>query len=69
MKNEDKSKRSNSASWLMFMICIGFLIVMMSPQMQVPIVGVVTGLIVVLIGVIIFKKVRRDEKQMERRNK
>lgn len=69
MKNENKSKRSNSVSWLMFMICMGFLIVMLSPQMQVPIAGVVIGLVIVLICVIIFKKIRRNEKHMERRNK
>lgn len=69
MKNENNNKRSNSASWLIFMICIGFLIVMMSPQMQVPIVGVVIGLVIVLICVIIFKRIRRNKNHMERRNK
>ena len=49
-------KRSNTLSWILFLICIGFLFIMLSPKMPNPIIGLILGLIIVLTGTIIFKK-------------
>lgn len=43
-------------SWTMFLISIGFLVVALAPQAPVPIIQVVVGLVLVLIGVILMKR-------------
>lgn len=46
-------------SWTMFLIAIGFLLVAVSPQMAGSMGYVITGLVLVLIGVILLKRSNR----------
>ena len=43
-------------SWTMFLISIGFLVVAVSPQLPNPMVYVIAGLVMILIGVVKLKK-------------
>lgn len=64
MKNNNKI--SNCSSWLMFSICIGLLIIMFSPKMHSPILGIITGFIVVLTSVFAFKRMGKAERYIKK---
>ena len=52
-------------SWQMFMISIGLLCIMLSPQTTYPFVMIIGGLCIVLMGVIVLKKSARKERRKQ----
>lgn len=53
----------NKKSWIIFLIGIGFLFIMFSPKFDQPIVIIICGLLIVLIGVILLKKIKKSGKR------
>lgn len=50
-------------NWQTFMIGIGFLFIVMAPQTNTPMVMIIGGLLVILMGVIILKKAMKKERR------
>lgn len=50
-------------NWQVFMIGIGFLFIVFAPQTPQPMVMIIGGLMVVLLGVIILKKAMKKERR------
>lgn len=46
----------NKKSWNLFLMGIGFLFIMFSPKFDKPIIIIIGGLVIVLIGIIFLKK-------------
>lgn len=53
----------NRGSWILFLIGIGFLFIMFSPKINQPIIFIIGGLVIVLLGVIILKKFKNNERK------
>lgn len=58
-------QEKQQGSWKLFLISIGLLFIMFAPKTSSPMVMIIGGLIIVLMGVIMFRK----DRVKERRNK
>ena len=61
MSKQEKQR----GSWKLFLISIGLLFIMVAPKTQTPMLIIIGGLIIVLMGVIMLRK----DRVKERRNK
>lgn len=53
----------NRKSWSLFLIVIGLMFIMFSPKFNQPIIIVIGGLLIVFIGIIILKKIKKNERK------
>ncbi|OAT89194.1 multidrug transporter [Candidatus Arthromitus sp. SFB-turkey] len=58
-------QEKQQGSWKLFLISIGLLFIMVAPKTQTPMLMIIGGLIIVLMGVIMLRK----DRVKERRNK
>lgn len=49
-------KKDEKSAWILFLISIGLLCIMLSPKTTNPMIMIVGGLSIILLGVILFKK-------------
>ncbi|WP_044035554.1 LPXTG cell wall anchor domain-containing protein [Candidatus Arthromitus sp. SFB-rat-Yit] len=49
-------KKDEKSAWILFLISIGLLFIMLSPRNSNPMIMIIGGLLIILLGVILFKK-------------
>lgn len=54
-----RKKKEKKGSWAVFFMVIGMIFIMLSPQVEQPMSLIITGLVIILISMIYWKKERR----------
>ncbi len=57
----DRKKKEKKGSWAVFFMVIGMIFIMLSPQVEQPMSLIITGLAIILVSVIYWKKGRRRD--------